>query len=132
MHGRRDCRVLFDFLLYRGWIDSQVSPFATIKCYQSVVSTMSGMFNAARSVRLFMSPGMGHCGGGDGPNVFDRVGFAPQWFEKGQAQQSLMVSHSKDGKVDRTRPLCPHPRVAMYKGGGSIDDAANFTCQLPK
>jgi feruloyl esterase len=112
-------------LLYHGWSDSQVSPFATIKYYQSVVSTMGGMSNEARSVRLFMASRMGHCGGGDGPNVFDRVGSLHQWVEKGQAPQSLIASHSKP-------PAVPHPRVAMYKGGGSIDDAANFTCQLPK
>jgi feruloyl esterase len=119
-------------LLYHGWSDSQVSPFATIKYYQSVVSTMGEMSNAAGNVRLFMAPGMGHCGGGDGPNAFDRAGSLDQWVEKGQAPQSLIASHSKDGKVDRTRPLCPYPRVAMYKGRGSIDDAANFTCQVPK
>lgn len=89
---------------------------------------MGGMSNAAGNVRLFMAPGMGHCGGGDGPTVFDRVGSLDQWVEKGQAPQSLIASHSKDGKVDRTRPLCPYPRVAMYKGSSFRAEGVTGNC----
>ena len=93
---------------------------------------MGGAAKASDSVRLFLAPGMGHCGGGEGPNVFDKVGALEQWVEQGKAPERLNASHSTDGKVDRTRPLCPYPQVARYKGTGSIDDAANFVCKAPQ
>jgi len=83
------------------------------------------------SFRLFVAPGMAHCGGGEGPNDFDKIGALEQWVEQGKAPQQLNASHSTNGKVDRTRPLCPYPQVAKYKGSGSIDEAANFACQMP-
>jgi feruloyl esterase len=52
-----------------------------------------------------------------------------QWVEKGQAPAQIVASRSTDGKVTRTRPLCPYPQVAAYKGNGSTDDAANFVCK---
>ena len=63
---------------------------------------------------------------------FDKVGALEQWFEQGKAPERLIASHSTDGKVDRTRPLCPYPQVAKYKGSGSIDEAANFVCRVPQ
>ena len=118
-------------LLYHGWSDTNVPTLNTIKYYKSVVDSMGGPANASNSVRLFLAPGMGHCNGGEGPNVFDKVGALEQWVEHGKAPEKLTASHSTDGKVDRTRPLCPYPQVARYKGTGSIDDAANFVCRVP-
>jgi feruloyl esterase len=118
-------------LLYHGWSDSNVPTVNTIKYYNSVAQAMGGAANASSSVRLFLAPGMGHCGGGDGPNTFDKVGPLERWVEHGEAPTSLVASHSTDGKVDRTRPLCPYPQVARYKGTGSIDEAANFVCRAP-
>jgi len=118
-------------LLYHGWSDTNVPTLNTIKYHKSVAETMGGAAKASDSVRLFLEPGMGHCGGGEGPNVFDKVGALEQWVEQGKAPQMLNASHSTNGKVDRTRPLCPYPQVAKYKGTGSIDDAANFVCKVP-
>jgi feruloyl esterase len=118
-------------LLYHGWSDPNVPTLNTIKYYKSVVETMGGAAKASNSVRLFLEPGMGHCGGGEGPNVFDKVGALEQWVEHGTAPEKFVASHSTNGKVDRTRPLCPYPQVAKYKGTGSIDDAANFVCRAP-
>jgi feruloyl esterase len=118
-------------LLYHGWSDPNVPTLNTIKYYKAVVDGMGGPANASKSVRLFLEPGMGHCGGGEGPNVFDKVGALEQWIEQGKAPEALNASHSTNGKVDRTRPLCPYPQVAKYKGAGSIDDAANFACRVP-
>src|SRR5262249_17562132 len=118
-------------LLYHGWSDPQVPTLNTIKYYGSVVEKMRGASKAASSVRLFLAPGMGHCSGGEGPNVFDRVGALERWVEQGAAPDALVASHLTDGKVDRTRPLCPYPQVARYKGTGSIDEAANFACAAP-
>jgi feruloyl esterase len=118
-------------LLYHGWSDTNVPAVNTIKYYNSVVDHMGGASNTSDSVRLFLAPGMGHCGGGEGPNVFDKIAALERWREQGQAPDVLIASHSTNGKVDRTRPLCPYPQVAKYKGSGSIDDAANFSCGAP-
>jgi feruloyl esterase len=85
----------------------------------------------ADSILLFMVPGMAHCAGGEGPNTFDMVSAMEQWVEQGKAPEQIIASHSQNGTVDRTRPLCPYPQVARYKGTGSIDDASNFTCAAP-
>lgn len=118
-------------LIYHGWADSNVSPLNTIKYYKSVEDTLGGASKTSNNIRLFMEPGMGHCGGGEGPNVFDKVGTLDQWVEQGKAPEKIIASHSTAGKVDRTRPLCPYPQIAKYKGSGSIDEASNFACQLP-
>ena len=119
-------------LLYQGWSDPRVPALQTIAYYRSVIETRGGTANASNSVRLFLAPGMGHCGGGEGPNVFDKVSALEQWVEKGKAPDMLIASHSASGKADRTRPLCPYPQVARYKGTGSSDDAANFMCLAPR
>lgn len=117
-------------LLYHGWSDQNFSAQPTINYYESVRDTV-GAGQIGEWLRLFLAPGMGHCGGGEGPNVFDPVAALEQWVENGRAPATITASHRTDGKVDRTRPLCPYPRVAKYGGTGSIDEAANFTCQLP-
>lgn len=118
-------------LLYHGWSDPNVPAVNTIKYYDQVVAHVGGASKAADRVRLFMAPGMGHCGGGTGPNTFDKMGPLEQWVEQGKAPEQLPASHSTDGKVDRTRPLCAYPQVARHTGTGSTDDAANFVCRAP-
>ena len=118
-------------LMFHGWADPNVAPRNTVNYYDKVLQTMGGEARVADSIRLFMVPGMGHCGGGEGPNTFDRVGAMEQWLSTGKAPAQMIASHSTNGKVDRTRPLCPYPQVAKYKGSGSIDDAANFACAAP-
>jgi len=114
-------------LLYHGWNDQLIAPRNTINYYQSVVSAM-GADKVKDSVRLFMAPGMNHCAGGDGPNSFDTVSVMEQWVENGKPPDQIVASHTTNGAVDRTRPLCPYPQIAKYKGTGSTDDAANFVC----
>lgn len=80
------------------------------------------------SYRLFMVPGMNHCGGGDGPNKFDMLGPLEAWRESGKAPSAVVASHATGAVVDQTRPLCAYPEVAKYKGSGNTDDAANFVC----
>jgi feruloyl esterase len=115
-------------LLYHGWADQNVSPYNTVEYFERVREVL-GPAKTDGSVRLFMAPGMGHCGGGDGPNTFDKVSVLDRWVEEGKAPESIVASHSTAGKVDRTRPLCPYPQLAIYQGSGSIDDAANFVCR---
>ena len=116
---------------YHGWSDPQISPANSVQYYQRVLETIGGVSDVRGSYRLFMAPGMGHCGGGEGPNTFDMVGALEQWVEHGKAPDQIVASHSTKGVVDRTRPLCPYPQVATYLGHGSIDDAANFACKVP-
>jgi len=114
-------------LIYQGWADQNVAPQSTVDYYNNVARTI-GQQQVDDSVRLFFAPGMAHCGGGEGPNVFDALASLEQWREQGKAPTSILATHSTNGKVDRSRPLCPFPQVARYKGNGSIDDAANFVC----
>jgi feruloyl esterase len=115
-------------LLYHGWADQQVAPGSTIGFYKSALEKSGDSAHASNWIRLFMIPGMGHCSGGEGPDRFDKIGLIEQWVENGKAPTEIVASHHAAGKVDRTRPLCPYPQVARYKGSGSIDDATNFSC----
>ena len=109
--------------MYHGWADQDVPPLASVNYYTKVTPA-----SAQDLVRLFMVPGMNHCNGGEGPNVFDIVTPLEQWVEHGEAPTRIVASHSEDGKVDRTRPLCAYPQVARYKGAGDINDAESFVC----
>jgi feruloyl esterase len=100
-----------------------------VNYYKSVTNALGGASTAMASVRLFMVPGMGHCGGGEGPNTFDMVTALEQWVEHGKPPEQILASHVTNGASDRTRPLCPYPQLATYKGSGSIDEAANFICK---
>jgi feruloyl esterase len=113
-------------LMYFGWADPVVPPEEGIRYYESVQRTTPG---ARDFLRLFMVPGMGHCGGGAGPDTFDALGTLDHWVSGGTAPETIVASHSTEGKVDRTRPLCAWPLVARWKGSGSTDDAAAFACK---
>jgi feruloyl esterase len=114
---------------YHGWSDPQISPANSTQYYTRALEA-SGP-KTRDSYRLFMAPGMGHCAGGEGPNTFDMMPALEQWVELGKAPDQIVASHSTSGKVDRTRPLCPFPQVATYKGTGSIDEASSFVCKAP-
>jgi feruloyl esterase len=116
---------------YHGWSDPQIAPGSSVKYYKSVLDTMGGANKVQSNYRLFMVPGMAHCGGGEGTSTFDMLSAVEQWVEKGKAPDQIPASRTRNGQVDRTRPLCPYPQVAQYKGSGSIDDAANFACKMP-
>jgi feruloyl esterase len=116
-------------LQYHGWSDPQISALNSVNYFKRVAAALGGQTKIHGSYRLFMAPGMAHCGGGEGPNDFDKVTPLEQWVEKGKAPDAIIASHSVEGRVDRTRPLCPHPQVAQYKGSGSVDEAANFVCR---
>jgi feruloyl esterase len=118
-------------LLYHGWNDPAITPLISIKLYNDAVAANGGVGKTYNEIRLFMVPGMNHCGGGEGPNVFDKLDAISAWVEQGKAPDEIVASHSTNGNVDRTRPLCPYPQVAKYKGTGSIDEAQNFVCSKP-
>jgi len=116
-------------LMYHGWIDPLVAPRNSVNYYTSVANALGGAANVNDSMRLFMVPGMGHCVGGDGPSNFDKLTVLEQWVEQKKAPDQIVASHIANGAVDRTRPLCPYPLVAIYSGTGSTNDAANFVCK---
>jgi feruloyl esterase len=119
-------------LLYHGWADPNITPLISVQYYNSAVESNGGLAKTYNEIRLFMVPGMGHCGGGDGPNAFDKLDVISDWVEKGKAPDSIIATHTNSqGFVDRTRPLCPYPQVAKYKGSGNINDAENFVCAAP-
>ncbi len=114
---------------YHGYADPQISALSSTEYYDRVVAAMGGASAVAPNYRLFMVPGMNHCGGGNGTATFDMLAALEQWVEKGAAPDQVPASRVRDGKADRTRPLCPYPAVATYTGSGSTDDAANFVCR---
>ena len=114
---------------YHGWSDPQIAPGFSVTYYQKVLAKLGGSANVTPSYRLFMVPGMAHCGGGDGTAQFDMLTALEQWVEAGKAPDSIPAARVRNGSTERTRPLCPYPQVAVYKGSGSAGDAANFACK---
>jgi tannase/feruloyl esterase len=123
-------------LQYHGWNDQLIAPQNSIDYYESVLSLLGGkdrktaLTDVQTFYRLFMAPGMAHCSGGTGPNSFDMQAALEQWVERGVAPDRIVATRSINGVVDRSRPLCPYPMVAVYKGKGDTNDAANFLCQV--
>ena len=113
---------------YHGWNDPQISPGNSVAYYQSVVDKL-GEKTVEDSYRLFMVPGMAHCGGGEGPNSFDVVTALEEWREGKQAPERVIASRFQATQLLRSRPLCPYPQTAVYSGSGSTDRAANFVCR---
>jgi Tannase and feruloyl esterase len=110
-------------LQYHGWNDPAISPLNSVNYFESVQAKMG---DTAGFYRLFMMPGVEHCGGGPGPSQFDKMAVIVDWVEHGKAPDSIVVSGH-----GRTRPLCPYPQIAKYKGTGSTDSAENFACAEP-
>jgi feruloyl esterase len=118
-------------VMYHGWSDGDVPPEDGVRYYEAVQHAMGGPEKTTDFFRLFMVPGMAHCAGGPGPNTFDAVGALDKWVETGKPPEKIVASHVTNGATDRTRPLCPYPQVARWKGAGSTDDATNFACVIP-
>jgi feruloyl esterase len=124
-------------IVYHGMGDALSVATATVNYFNDMVdTTFAGSFSDANdSSRLFLAPGMGHCGGGPGPNNWDKLAPLVDWVENGVAPESLTATHSTDGSVDNERLLCTFPQQARYTGpaGGENDSdnwvAENFSCQ---
>jgi feruloyl esterase len=94
-----------------------------------VLKANGGASKVAQNHRLYMIPGMAHCGGGDATATFDMFSALTQWVEQGKAPDRIEASRTRNGAVDRTRPLCVYPQTAQYDGSGSTDESANFVCK---
>jgi len=134
-------------ILYHGWDDPAISAINTVNYFRSVVAKL-GQHDVDSFVRLYMVPGMQHCGDGPGPDWFGQVGrltsddpthsvdaALEQWVEKGAAPTTIIATkYSSDDQqhATMTRPLCVYPQAAKYKGKGDPNDASNFVCEAPK
>lgn len=135
-------------ILYHGWNDQAISPLNTIHYYQEIQKTMSSSV-ASQFIRLYMVPGMQHCASGPGPNMFGQFGPAKNhdpgkniyfalenWVEGNQPPGHVIATKymgdSPANKAVMTRPLCPYPEIAKYKGSGDTSNASNFTCAAEK
>jgi hypothetical protein len=110
-------------VIWHGWSDAALSALATIKYYDQVKARDP---QADDYVRLFMLPGVLHCAGGPGPDHADWVSVIDDWLN-GTPPDRIIARKISNGMA-RTRPLCPYPQEAVYKGRGSTDDADNFAC----
>jgi feruloyl esterase len=115
---------------YHGWSDPQVASGASVQYHTRVVNALGGEETVRRSYRLFMIPGMAHCGGGEGPTAFDVAGALEDWVERGRPPDRIVAARSSQGAVAWTRPLCPFPQQAVYNGRGSATDAESFACDV--
>ena len=118
-------------LMYHGWSDQQ-NPASTSVSYFGRVVNDVGKSAVGKSIQLYMVPGMTHCQGGVGTDTFDKVAVDRRVDGEGhRAGADRRVARDRR-ESDRTRPLCPYPQVAMYKGSGSTDEASNFACRIPQ
>ena len=117
-------------LMYFGWADTALTPYMAVDYYEKALATNGP--DTKEFFRFFTVPGMFHCRGGVGTDRFDAMTAVIDWVERGVTPTSLTASRVEDGKVVRTRPLCPYPQVARYGGSGSVDEAASFTCTEPR
>ena len=116
-------------ILYHGWNDTAISAGNSIDYYTAVQKRMGGKQDDF--IRLFMAPGMQHCGGGPGPNQVNWMGALERWRELNAAPAKIDAALVTNNRVVMTRPLCPYPQIASYNGAGSTNDAANFSCKAP-
>jgi feruloyl esterase len=120
-------------IVYQGWNDGYRSPEATIAYYESVEAAPANTAGGGRIqdfARLFMVPGMAHCGGGIGTDQFDAQAVIEDWVERGIAPDRIEATRVEDGEVTRSRPLCPYPQLARYRGNGNSDRSGSFVCAL--
>lgn len=105
-------------------IPGQVSGY-----YERVIDEFRSAHQVGTFARLFLAPGVDHCRGGVGPNVFDAFSALREWVERDEAPDSILASKIVGGQVVRTQPLCPYPTVAKYDGRGSVMDASSYQCR---
>ena len=116
-------------LLYTGMSDPVFSAVDLIRYYKQLEERNGGEKDLRSFARLFLAPGMNHCGGGPGLDEFDTLGAMQAWVEDGKAPDSMTASGQ--AFPGRTRPLCAYPAIAKYRGGGNPEEAASFSCQAP-
>jgi Tannase and feruloyl esterase len=116
-------------LMWHGFADQLIVPQGTIEYYDAVTQTLGGGYAQTQDfARLFIAPGVGHCGGGSGPQPQGLFDALVNWVEHRQPPETILASRTVSG-VAETRPLCPYPAFARYTGTGDPHNAASFVCQ---
>ena len=116
-------------LMYFGWADTALNPLMGVNYYEDVLGVTGP--ETRDFFRLFMVPGMFHCGGGLGVSQTDYFNSLMQWVEAGEVPERLDASRVVQGETELTRPLCPYPEVAIYDGTGDPAEASSFACAPP-
>jgi feruloyl esterase len=116
-------------IFFHGDSDPWFSPLDTLDYYKSLAATNGGAVKVAEWSRMFLVPGMAHCGGGPALDHFDMLSAVVDWVEKGKAPDSIITTGQ--AFPGRSRPLCAYPKHAQYNGSGDTQDARNFQCQDP-
>lgn len=114
-------------LFFHGVSDPWFSPLDTLEYYQSLAPANGGAEKVAEWSRMFLVPGMAHCGGGPALDNFDMLSALVNWVEKGAAPDAVIATGR--AFAGRSRPLCAYPKHAQYVGSGDTEDARNFRCQ---
>jgi hypothetical protein len=114
-------------IIFQGVSDPVFSANDIMDYYRRFSEASGGIEKAASIARLFLVPGMSHCAGGPSTDQFDPLDSLEQWVEKRNAPQSIIASGH--AFPNRTRPLCPFPQYASYKGSGDPEKAENFVCK---
>jgi feruloyl esterase len=114
-------------LFFHGDSDQWFSPLDTLEYYKSLAAANGGAEKVAEWSRMYLVPGMRHCGGGPALDQFDMLGAVTNWVEKGIAPESVIATGA--AFPGRSRPLCAYPKHAQYAGSGDTNDARNFRCQ---
>jgi feruloyl esterase len=134
-------------ILYQDWNETWVPPRTAITYYDGVVKTMEGEDKTKDFFRLFMIPDYGMCAAMF-PGTFDALGAVQKWVEEDVAPDQITTTYFDQSSrfreragmqdapesavtVKKTRPVCAYPEVAIYKGSGDTNDAANFKCGRP-
>ena len=118
-------------LLSHGWTDGLIPANNTVAFYGRLSSRLPAK-QASQQLRLFMVPGMNHCSGGEGPSSIDTLAAIDLWASTGVAPERLIATRPAAPKQPAmSRPLCPFPQVAAYKGEGPVDEAESFECKAP-
>jgi pimeloyl-ACP methyl ester carboxylesterase len=115
-------------IIWHGEADPLIFPRGTLNYFDRVLASNGGADKVKEFARLYLAPGVGHCAGGEGPNPVGLFEAVVSWVEKGVAPATLQASRRRTDGTTLTRPLCPYPTIAKWKGSGSTDDAANFIC----
>lgn len=116
-------------IMYHGASDPSIPASQSIGFYRDFEAQAGGREAAQKNVRLFLVPGMHHCGGGPGPDQFDTLSALEGWVERGTAPDAILARTKPDAKAAHRLPLCPYPQQGRYRGTGDVADAANWACE---
>jgi feruloyl esterase len=119
-------------IMWHGWADAALTAFRSIAYLQEAAEKTRRGDRLGEFFRLFLAPGMHHCGGGPGPNTLDALSALESWVEQGLAPEQIVATHRGGPGPDFTRPLCAYPKEATYRGTGDTNNAANFVCRVPR